>query len=56
MDSIKGAIVLRDRLGHASVDDAKAAVPPEAPPIYHWLAVAPSEAHGATSESRPLDD
>jgi hypothetical protein len=50
MDSIKGAIVLRDRLGEPSADEAPA-VPPEAPPIYHWVAVVPVEADGTASDS-----
>jgi hypothetical protein len=53
MDSILGAIVLRDRLVDSTTDEATASVPPEAPALYHWVAVAPSEGHAAIPE--PLD-
>lgn len=53
MDSIKGAIVLRDRLGDSTLDEERATVPPEAPAIYHWIAVAPAEPSSPTSDSKP---
>jgi hypothetical protein len=44
MDSIKGAILLRDRIGEAA-DKAppppNPRVPEAAPPIFHWLGVKP---------------
>jgi len=49
VDSIKGAKVLRDRLGEPTFEDAKPNVPAEAPAIYHWVEVAPSDAAEAAS-------
>jgi hypothetical protein len=52
MDSIKGAIVLRQRVGDAAGRDTPV-VPPDAPAIYHWVAVAPSEPEGVPTASDP---
>jgi hypothetical protein len=44
MDSIKGAIILRDLLAQDPEPDPAppaAFVPSSAPPIFHWLGVAP---------------
>lgn len=44
MDSIKGAIILRDLLARDPEPDPAppaAFVPSSAPPIFHWLGVAP---------------
>jgi hypothetical protein len=47
MDSIRGAIILRERFdrrpdGGVPADSAAAPVPADAAPIYHWTSVAPS--------------
>jgi hypothetical protein len=50
MDSIKGAIELRDRLGEAAEEPSPAPnprVPDTAPPIFHWLGVKPPTATGS---------
>jgi hypothetical protein len=42
MDSIKGAIILRELLVNEPDPEPPAAfVPSSAPPIFHWLGVAP---------------
>ena len=49
MDSIKGAIALRDRIGEAAAAAAalpNPRVPDSAPPIFHWLGVKPPTATG----------
>jgi hypothetical protein len=52
VDSIKGAIVLAERLGEAAAAAAAVAaipnprVPENAPPIFHWLGVKPPTATG----------
>jgi hypothetical protein len=46
MDSIKGAQVLRDRIGDAATPapQPNPRVPDAALPIFHWLGVKPSSA------------
>jgi hypothetical protein len=49
MDSIKGAIILRDLLDRDAQPDPPqpvAAVPSDAPPIFHWLGVTPEPPFG----------
>jgi hypothetical protein len=57
MDSIKGAIELRDRLGEAAaapVQPPNPRVPENAPPIFHWLGVKPPAATGMPEIVRPF--
>ena len=51
MDSIKGAQVLRDRIGDAATPTPQPnlRVPDTAPPIFHWLGVEPSSPPGQPS-------
>ena len=56
MDSIKGAQVLRDRLGEAALPTPppNPRVPDAAPPIFHWLGVKPPSATGLPSTARAV--
>ena len=56
MDSIKGAQVLRDRLGNAAVPapPPNPRVPDNAPPIFHWLGVKPPVATGLPISARAV--
>lgn len=56
MDSIKGAQVLRDRLGEAAqpAPPPNPRVPDAAPPIFHWLGVKPPSATGLPSAARAV--
>ena len=56
MDSIKGAQVLRDRLGEKAEPTAppNPRVPDAAPPIFHWLGVKPPSATGVPSPARAV--
>src|SRR5437868_9782815 len=61
MDPLKGAEMLRHRLGKEGVERRQAAtaavaVPQSAPPLFHWLGVQPADApeeHGAASGRSP---
>ena len=56
MDSIKGAIELRDRLGDAATPPPppNPRVPENAPPIFHWLGVKPPSATGLAPSPRTV--
>ena len=53
---IAGAKALKRRLGPNGVDDTAsvpADVPEDAPPVYHWVGIVPSEASSADEEDPP---
>ena len=56
MDSIKGAQLLRERLGEQAmpVSPPNPRVPETAPPIFHWLGVKPPSATGLASPVRTV--
>jgi len=56
MDSIKGAIVLAERLGNVVAPTPKPnpRVPDDAPPIFHWLGVKPPSGTGTPASARAV--
>jgi hypothetical protein len=56
MDSIKGAIVLRERFGDPPAGPEAgrpAAVPADAPPIFHWVAAGAAPELGRLADEAP---